>query len=427
MQNRELRSGRPLPVTVLSGFLGAGKTTVLNHVLRNREGRRVAVIVNDMSEINIDAALIRDGGAELSRTDEKLVEFSNGCICCTLRDDLMQEVKRLAGEGRFDYLLIESTGISEPMPVAATFHVRDDAGFSLSDVATLDTMVTVVDGHSLLADYGSTDTLAQRGETAGEGDARSLVNLLTEQIEFADVIVVNKCDRLTDDQRLDVHRVLRALNRDARLVDATRGEIELAAVLDTGLFDYDRAQRAPGWAKELLGEHQPETEAYGITSFVYRSDKPFHPARFHDLLTRGIPGVLRAKGYFWLANRMDWVGSLAIAGGATETTPAGHWWASRLRVRAGMRRPFGSQDLAVRPPSGNELPSIEQRKALEDVWHPMFGDRRQELVMIGIDMPEADIRATLDTCLLRDDEFVRGPVAWQAFQDPFPLWSSAAR
>ena len=416
-----------LPVTVLSGFLGAGKTTVLNHILANREGRRVAVIVNDMSEINIDAALVRDGDAALSRTEEKLVEFSNGCICCTLRDDLMREVQRLAAEGRFDYLLIESTGIGEPLPVAATFHVRDEDGFSLADVARLDTLVTVVDGRRFLADFGSTDRLADQGETSGDGDARALVQLLTEQVEFADVLVVNKCDTLDEADRLLLRRVLRALNRDARILEAEHGQVPLEQMLDTGLFDYQRAQAAPGWVKELMGEHTPETEAYGITSFVYAQRRPFHPARFQDLLLRGIPGVLRAKGFFWLASRMDWVGELALAGGATETRPAGHWWASRYRVRSGLSRPFALPDLDVRPPAADELPDPAQRAALARQWVPAYGDRRQELVLIGVDLPERTIRKALDRCLLRDEEWRAGLGAWAQLPDPFPAWTPSHR
>ena len=392
-----------LPVTVLSGFLGAGKTTVLTHLLNNREGKKVAVIVNDMSEINIDKSLIQND-VSLNHQEEKLVEMSNGCICCTLREDLLIEVANLARQGSFDYLVIESTGISEPLPVAETFTFEDESGVSLSDVSKLDTMVTVVDAVNFLKDFDEAKYLQDVGESLGEEDERSVADLLVDQVEFADVILISKTDLVAQSDIDKLTAVLKTLNTDATIVPISNGNIETNKILDTGLFDFARAQQSPGWLKEMRGEHVPETEEYGISSFTYEARRPFHPDKFFKFLhgTKQFGKLIRSKGYFWLATRPEFAGQWSQAGGIAHYGFAGMFWKS--------------------VPKKDWPLDEDYLDAIRKMWVEPFGDMRQELVFIGQGLDKEKMIERLDECLLSEDEVLKGKAYWKTLNDPFPAW-----
>lgn len=390
-----------LPVTVISGLLGAGKTTLLNHILHNRDGLKVAVIVNDMSEVNIDANIIRDMNPQLSRVNEALIEMSNGCICCTLRDDLLKEVSSLAKQGRFDYLVIESSGVSEPLPVAETFDFRDEDGYSLGDIAGIDTMVTVVDAHNFMGQFSSLETLAGIDGHRDDTDTRTLVDLLTEQVEFANIIILNKTDLASADDLRIIKSVLRSLNPDAKIIESSFGKIAPHLILNTGQFNLEKARMAAGWLQDF---HAPRSEAdeYGVSSFVYRARTPFHPERFHRFITGQLPGVVRAKGYSWIASQPDIVLYWSLAGSLGRHEAIGKWFAATPREHW----PHDEDSVLA---------------ALARYDGP-YGDRMQEIVFIGVEMDEAALRVQLESCLLTPNEEAMGMPAWKEIRDPFPKW-----
>ena len=392
-----------LPVTVLSGFLGAGKTTVLSHILNNRENKKVAVIVNDMSEINIDASMVNNE-VSLNHSEEKLVEMSNGCICCTLREDLLLEVNKLAKDKKFDYLVIESTGISEPLPVAETFTFADEKGVSLSDVARLDTMVTVVDAFNFLKDYDDAKYLQDTGESLGEDDERSVADLLVDQVEFSDVILISKIDLVDQSDLHKLKGILRSLNTTAKIIPITKGQVEIDDVLITGVFNFEKAQEEPGWLKEMRGDHTPETEEYGISSFTFVARRPFYPDKFYEFVhnTNKFGKLIRSKGYFWLGSRLEYAGQWSQAGGIARYGFAGMFWKS--------------------VPKQNWPTDEESLKIIKQNWEEPFGDMRQELVFIGQGLDKEAMIYALENCLVTEDDLLKGEEFWTTLNDPFPPW-----